>query len=191
MRPSSRRVAVTAARSLARATWVAGGAAAMVAVVSSVPVQATSASRSLAARLRQKRDVLARRGVGALDRAQVEHRRAAAGERVGRGGVGRGSNVEVAVEPDDLPRGGGERQTEDEEENRPDDACRHPSVNARTIARSSKKWRFPERLRELRTRLSDQKLNWRRDHQRTTWRGWSSPIGMTTLLWTRSSGVTK
>ena len=73
-------------------------------------------------------DVLAGRGVGALDGPQIEHRRAAAGERVGRGGVGRGSHVEGEVEPHDLPRGGDEGQTEDDEENRPDDACRHPSV---------------------------------------------------------------
>ena len=76
-------------------------------------------------------DVLARRGVGALDGAQVEHRRAAAGQRGGGRGIGGGSDVEGAIDPDDLPRGGGERQTENEEENRPDDACSHPSSDAR------------------------------------------------------------
>jgi hypothetical protein len=55
MRPSRRRVAVTAARNLASATCVAGVADAAAAVASSVPVQATSASRSAAARFRQKR----------------------------------------------------------------------------------------------------------------------------------------
>ncbi len=67
-------------------------------------------------------DVLAGRGVGALDGAQIEHRRPAPRERGGDGGVGSGSDVEIAVQPDDLPRGGGEGQTEDEYESRPDDA---------------------------------------------------------------------
>ena len=156
------------------------------------------------ARFAPEADVLAGGGVGALDGAQVEHRRAAAGEGVGGGGVGGGSNVERAVQPHDLPRGGGQGQTEDQEKNRPDDAGSHPSIDAGTITRSSKKWRLlpehssipvllPMVLREVLRECSesDQKLNWRRDHQRTLWRGWSSPIGISRLLWTRSCGVTK
>ena len=78
-------------------------------------------------------DVLSDRRVGALDGPQIEHRLTAAGERVRGGGIGRGSDVEIAVEPHDLPRGGDEGQTEDDEQKRPDDACRHPNLDAAVL----------------------------------------------------------
>ncbi len=142
-------------------------------------------------------DVLAGRGVGAFHGAEVEHRGAAVGEggrrsprhrRIARRDRGRVARSATRRRREsDRGRGG-------ESAGRCGQASKYRRRYYSAIVKemASCPGRRPGHVPDaVPDRTNDQKLNCRRDHQRTAWRGWSSPIGRTRLLCRRSAGVTK